>query len=205
MGNDVKKRHWGRRVVVILLVLFVPLVIGYFVATSEPFVKSVILPRASKALNAKVTATHVSIKPFSEVVLRGVKVETTGTEPLATIQEARVRHSLMDIIRGNIKVYEVTVIDPVIHVITNPDGSSNLDPLTKKQQPQEEKKPAEAPPEKPSKPAKKGPLKIDIAQIKIELLIFNKRKRMRVKWFPSPKVTQRAHWQMPMVISSKWC
>src|SRR4051812_7290171 len=129
MGNDVKRRRWGRRVVVILVVIIVPLVIGYFVATSEPFFKSVILPRASKSLNAKITVADAVIHPFSDVTLRGVKVETTGPEPLATVQEARVRHSLLDIIRGNIKVAEVTAIQPVVHVVTNPDGSSNLDPL----------------------------------------------------------------------------
>jgi len=155
MDNDVKKRRWGRTVVVILLVIFVPLVIGYFVVTSEPFFKSVILPRASKSLNAKITVADASIHPFSHVVLRGVKVQTTGTEPLATMQEARVRYSLMDIIRHNFKVSEVRAIQPVIHVITNRDGSSNLDPLVKAKKPE---KPAAPPPEKPpQKPAEKKP------------------------------------------------
>src|SRR5213075_3273263 len=146
MGNDVKKRRWGRRVVIILLVIFVPLVIGYFVVTSEPFFKSVILPRVSKSLNAKITVTDASIHPFSHVILRGVKVQTTGTEPLATMQEARVRYSLMDIIRHNFKVSEMTAIQPVIHIVTNPDGSSNLDPLVKSKKGE---KPAAPPPEKP--------------------------------------------------------
>src|SRR5687768_11506027 len=118
MGDDVKRRRWGRKVLVLLLMVVVPLIIGYFVATSEPFFKNVILPQASKSLNAKITVADASIKPFSQVILRGVKVHTTGAEPLATVQEARVRHSLMDIIRGNIKVHEVTAIAPVIHIIT---------------------------------------------------------------------------------------
>lgn len=169
MGNDVKRRRWGRTVLVILLVIFVPLVIGYFVATSEPFFKGVILPKASKSLNAKITVARASIHPFSQVVLRGVKVETTGTQPLATMQEARLRYSLMDIIRGNIKVSEVTAIQPVIHIVTNPDGSSNLDPLKPKKP---EKPAAQPPPEKPQKPTEKKPAKpppqVDIGQIRIE-------------------------------------
>src|SRR6266513_2147416 len=157
MGNDVKKRRWGRRMMVILLVIFVPLVIGYFVVTSEPFCKRVSLPRASKSLNAKITVADASIHPFSQVVLRGVKVQTTGTEPLATMQEARLRYSLMDIIRHNIKVSEVTAIQPVIHIVTNPDGSSNLDPLMKPKKPE---KPAAPAPEKPAqKPPEKKPAK----------------------------------------------
>ena len=167
MGDDVRRRRWGRKVVVALLFLVVPLIVGYFVATSEPFFKNVILPRVGKSLNARITVADASIKPFSQVVLRGVKVHTIGAEPLATVQEARVRHSLMDILRGNIKVQEVTAVAPVIHIITNPDGTSNLDPILRSQQDQkpdkpDDKKPQDAPP------------KLDIGQIKIENGTFRK-------------------------------
>jgi hypothetical protein len=147
-------------------VISVPLVVGYFVATSEPFFKGVILPRASKSLNAKVTAEDVSIKPFSEIILRGLKVQTTGTEPLATVQEVRVRHSLLDIIGGNIEVQEVAVIGPTIHIINNPDGTSNLDPILKAPKTEEAKKAPE--PAKPSEKKPSAPPKVDIGQIKIE-------------------------------------
>jgi uncharacterized protein involved in outer membrane biogenesis len=162
MGDVVRKRRWGRRIVIALVVLVVPLVVGYFVATSEPFFKGVILPRVGKSLNAKITVTDASIKPFSHVVLRGVKVETTGSEPLALVQEARVRHSLMDIVRGNIKVQEIAAISPVIHIVKNPDGTSNLDPLLKSEKGRKPRKPSE----RKKEPA--SPPKIDIGQIKIE-------------------------------------
>jgi uncharacterized protein involved in outer membrane biogenesis len=167
MDEVAKKRRWPRRVVATLLIIIVPLIVGYFVATSEPFFKSVILPRASKSLNAKITVEHASIKPFSQVILRGVKVETTGKEPLATVQEARVRHSLMDIIRGNIKVQEIAAISPVIHVVTYADGTSNLDPILKSQEGQKPEKPVEKKP--PGEPPK-----VDIGQIKIENGTFRK-------------------------------
>lgn len=160
MDEPIRKRRWGRRVIILLAVIIVPLVVGYFVATSESFFKKIILPRASKSLNAKITVADASIRPFSQVILRGVKVETTGREPLATIQEARVRHSLTDIIRGNIKVDEITAVSPVIHVVTNPDGTSNLDPFLK---PKKAAKPEKPPTKKPGKPPQ-----LDIAQIKIE-------------------------------------
>jgi type II secretion system protein N len=161
MGDGVRKRRWGRRVVIALVVLVVPLVVGYFVATSEPFFKGVILPKASKSLNAKITVAEAAIKPFSQVILRGVKVHTTGAEPLAIVQEARVRHSLVDILRGNIKVQEITALSPVIHIVMNPDGTSNLDPLRKPQK-------AEKPAGKPSERKPKEPTRLDIGQIKIE-------------------------------------
>ena len=159
--DDLKKRRWPRRIVVALLVIVVPLVVGYFVATSEPFFKGVILPRAGKALNAKITVEQASIKPFSAITLRGLKVHTTGSVPLATVKETRVRHSLTDILRGNIKVSEVTAVSPLIQIIENPDGTSNLDPILESQKT-----------EKPGTPGEKapaeGPPKVDIGQIKIE-------------------------------------
>lgn len=163
MGEEIKRRRWPRRIVIVLLVILVPLVVGYFVATSEPFFKNVILPRVSKELNARITVEHASIKPFSQVLLSGVRVHTTGAEPLALMEEARVRHSLMEILRGNIKVADVTAVSPVIQIVEQPDGTSNLDPILKK----EEQKP-ETPSGKPSQRKPSSVTKVDIGHVRIE-------------------------------------
>jgi len=63
----------------------------------------VILPRVSKALNANITVSDASISPFHQVVLHNLKVQTTGTEPLVSAPEVRLRYSLMQIIGGNIQ------------------------------------------------------------------------------------------------------
>src|SRR5688572_20252032 len=125
-----KPRRWLRRIGIVFGVLILLLVVAYFVGTSEWALKSVILPRASKAINGNVTVESASISPFSAVHLRGLKVETKGTEPLMTAQEVRARYSLMDIIKGNINVSEVLIESPVINLVTFPDGTTNLDPLT---------------------------------------------------------------------------
>src|SRR6185503_13259807 len=83
----------------------------------------------------------------------------TGSEPLATIQEARVRYSLGSIIGGNIKVSEMALISPVVQIITNPDGTSNLDPLMKKAKPEK--------PSKPEKKEKKSP-QVDVGRVQIQ-------------------------------------
>jgi hypothetical protein len=142
------------------MVILIPLIIGYFVATSDAFIKKVILPRVSKAMDAQITVADTSIHPFSSAVLHGVKVQTTGSEPLATVQEARVHYSLWSILGGNIKVSDMTLVSPVLQVITNPDGTSNLDPLMKKKEK----------PEKPSKGEKKPskPPQVDIGQVQIQ-------------------------------------
>ena len=107
-------------------VLCVLLVLAYFIGTSSGFITGVILPKVGTAIGGKVTADQVALSPFSSLNLAGLKVETTGTEPLITVKEVRVRYSLMSIIGGKIAVDEVTVDSPVIKVVFNADGTSNL-------------------------------------------------------------------------------
>src|SRR4051812_38553764 len=143
-----RKRHgflkflaWFFGLLIILLVL------AYFVGTSSGFVKSVILPKAGKSINSDITVSEASISPFKEVYLKDLKVKPHGQETLVTAPEVRVRYKLMDVIRGNIDVDEMTLSAPTVTLVQNPDGSSNLDPITKsqKEQPKEAEK-------KPSKP-----------------------------------------------------
>src|ERR1035438_1067113 len=153
-----KRRGWLRAIAWVFGLLIVLLVAVYFVATSGPFFKGVILPRVGKAMNAEVTVGDASISPFSQVVLHNLKVQTTGTEPLVTAPEVRLRYSLMDIIRGNIHIDEVGLSSPTVTLVENPDGSSNLDPILKSQQ----AKPGEKKPEQPAKPTGAKPLQLDL-------------------------------------------
>lgn len=139
------------------------LVVVYFVATSSAFLKGVILPRVSKAMNAQVTVGDASISPFSQVILRDLKVQPKGAEPLLTAAEVRLRYSLMDIIKGNIHVDEVALASPTVTLIQNPDGSSNLDPLLKAQK---EKAPG-AKPAPPAQPPPAKPLQVDVRKVAV--------------------------------------
>src|SRR5205085_4067671 len=78
-----------------------------------------------------------------------LKVVTTGSEPLLTAQEVDARYSLMKIIGGNMVVHEVQIASPTINIVQNPDGTSNLDPLTKGKEKNKRKEEA-----KSSKPPK---------------------------------------------------
>jgi hypothetical protein len=151
-ANSRKPRRWLRWIGYIFGGLFVLLLVAYFVGTSGWALKSIILPKVSTAMNADVTVEDASISPFSSVTLKGLKVATTGPDPLVTAKEVRLRYSLMDIIKGNINVNEITLESPVVTLITHADGTSNLDPITK--QPKE-KKPDEPKPseKKDGKPA----------------------------------------------------
>jgi hypothetical protein len=134
------KGSWGKRIGIGIGVLVVLLLLTYFIGTSSAFVKAVILPKVSTAMNARVTVGDISVSPFSQVHIQQLRVETTGTEPLLTAQEVRLRYSLMDIIGGNINVDEVTLGSPVVTIVEHADGSSNLDPILKREK-KEEKKP----------------------------------------------------------------
>lgn len=151
-----RKFAWLRWLGIILGIVVVLLVAAYFVGTSSWFLKSVILPRAGKTINATITVSDASISPFSQVILRNLWVKTTGAEPLVAASEVRLRYDLMKIMRGNIKVDEVAVVSPILNLVENQDGSSNLDPVLKSQQK----------PSQPEKPSEK-PLQLDIAKITV--------------------------------------
>ena len=125
------KGSWAKRIGITLAVLLVLLVALYFVGTSSAFVKAVILPRVGAAMNAKITVDDISVSPFSRVHIEKLRVETTGSEPLVTADEVLLRYSLMDIIGGNINVHEMTMNSPVVNLVQEADGTSNLDPILK--------------------------------------------------------------------------
>src|SRR5437867_2434903 len=146
-SQPVERRSWTRKLLILGAGFLALLVVFYFIATCAAFLKAVILPRASKALNAEITVGDASLSPFSQVVLRQLKLSSSGPEPLLQANEVRLRYSLWSIIGGRIKVDEITLDSPAIHIVQNADGTSNLDPLLKK-----EAKPAEKSPAKPSQP-----------------------------------------------------
>src|SRR5882762_1536384 len=141
-----KPRRWLRRLGLGAGALVVLLVAVYFVATSTMFLKGVVLPRLSAALNA-------------QVMLRGLRVQTSGSEPLVTAQEARARYSLWDILGGNLKVAEVILSSPTITLVHNADGTSNLDPITRSAK----SGPKEGKPSAPDK-AGKAAVQIDLSK-----------------------------------------
>jgi uncharacterized protein involved in outer membrane biogenesis len=142
-----RKRSWGRILAIVAAIFLILIVVGYFVGTSSAFIKAVVLPRAGAALNARITADDVSLSPFSQLIVRKLTIHTTGAEPLAVIDHARIRYDLGSILRGTTKVSEVTLESPVIHVRQAADGSSNLDPIlqssSKKKEPSKKSEPGQ--------------------------------------------------------------
>lgn len=147
----------------ILLGLMVVLLVGaFFVVTSSAFLKSVVLPRVGTALNAKVEAESIALRPFSSVELRKLTVTPNGAETLATVEVARVRYSLSAILGGRMELGEILVGTPVVTLVQNADGTSNLDPILKKLA---EGAPA---PASSAPPAAGKPLQIDLRSLTVE-------------------------------------
>jgi uncharacterized protein involved in outer membrane biogenesis len=151
-------KRWSRRLAFLAVGLLLILTVLYFVATSSAFFKTVVLPRASKALNAQITVGDASVSPFSRVALKDVQVKTTTAEPLVVVQEVRVRYSLWAILKGSVKVDELFVASPRVTLVTDAAGRSNLDPITGR--------PA-ATVQKPERPTSKPP-RIDIKKVTVE-------------------------------------
>jgi hypothetical protein len=154
-----KRNGWLRKLIWIGGILVVLLIVVYFVATSSGFLTGFILPKVSKSLGANVTVASAEISPFSHVALRDLKVQPADGEPLLTVPELHANYSLWSILGGNIVVSEVVIESPVITVIQNADGTSNLDAFTKATP--KENKPAT----KPAAAGSSKPPQIDIKKI----------------------------------------
>ncbi len=157
-----KKRGILFKLSMVLLVLVVLVVVAFFVVTSRAFFKGVILPKVGASMNSDITVSSASIG-LSEVVLNDLKLVPHGRPQLVQAQQVRTHFSLSDIIGGRIVVHELMLQSPVITVVKNADGTSNLDPLTqeKKTTKPEEKKTATAEKEKKQQ-------QIDITNVSIK-------------------------------------
>lgn len=128
-GKADKRPFRARKTLIIVGGIVVVLVALYFVVTSSAFLKAMVLPRVGRGLNATVTADRVSLSPFSQLVLRGFNLRTTGTEPLLQADEALVRYHLWAILKGRLEVPEIRLVAPHLSIIQYTNGTSNLDPL----------------------------------------------------------------------------
>ena len=151
-----------RKLAIVFGGLLALLVIFYFVGTSSAFFKGVILPRVGKSLHADITVADAEISPFSRVGLRTLKIQSPGYEPLLQADQIVARYNLGAIIHGKLKIDELTVNSPVISIVEDANGRSNLDPLSAS------KKAGSSPGEehKPSQPEKTKQIEIKNVSLK---------------------------------------
>jgi uncharacterized protein involved in outer membrane biogenesis len=130
-----RRSRWLRWIVFTGGTLLLLVIVAYFVLTSGAFFKGFILPRVGASIGSEITVAEAAISPFSQVVLRDLKVTPKGADTFLTATEIRLRYSLLGILGGNMTVEEFSVDAPTINVVQNADGTSNLDPILKATQP----------------------------------------------------------------------
>ncbi len=151
-----------KKILVFLGILAALVVVAFFVVTSSGFLKSVVLPRVGAALNAKVDAESIVLRPFSSVEIRKLTVTPNGAETLATVELARVRYNLSAILGGRMEFDEIFVGTPAVSVVQKPDGTSNLDPILKKLAEGSITQPSGTP------PASGDPIQLDLRALTVE-------------------------------------
>ncbi len=104
------------------------LLVAYLVGTSGTFIKSFVLPRVGKAINAKVTATDISVGLFSGLSLKGLQVDSAD-EPLLKAGSVRISYSLAQLLGGKLKVSELAIDGVEVNYVQNADKTTNLDPI----------------------------------------------------------------------------
>lgn len=147
-----KGRRWLKWLASIVSIVVVLLVVAYFVVTSSGFLKAVVLPRVNAALNAQLAVADLGLSPFSQLVLRDVKLTPKDAAPLLNAGLVRVRYNLLAILAGKIVIEEVTIESPTVTIVEHADGTSNLDPLLKKNAAEAKTAGAKAPSAKSAQP-----------------------------------------------------
>ena len=106
--------------------LLLVLVVGWFILTSGPVVRALVLPRVAAALHGDLAVGEVSLSPFSGIDLKNLKFTPGGGQPLAEIAVVKVRYQLFKLIRGEIAIDEVELDQPRITIRQRIDGGSEL-------------------------------------------------------------------------------
>ena len=107
------------------------LVVAYFFFTSAFFFRGIVLPRIGKMLNAKVEAEQIDFSLFGDLRLGGLKIRTSGKQPLLAAQEIRLEADWWRYLRGHRRLDAVHARGMLLHVVEDEEGRSNLDPVLK--------------------------------------------------------------------------
>ncbi len=116
-----RRRKWLLAAGAFLLLL----IIGWFVLTSGPVVKALVVPRVAAALHVDLAVEELSLSPFSGIDLKNVKLSPVGGQPLAEIAGVKVRYQLFKLIRGEIAIDEVLVDKPQFTIRQRADGGND--------------------------------------------------------------------------------
>jgi hypothetical protein len=127
-------RRWVVRPFVWGLVLVFLLVVGLYALVGSRFARERVLAlavaRTSEFLNRPVSigSAEYSLLPWADIVLRDVRIPgpNPGDPPLATAEQVHVALPWGELRRHVVELEQIDVVRPRLHLVFNPDGTSNL-------------------------------------------------------------------------------
>ena len=123
------KRSWKKWVLGVGLCLLLVLVVAWNVASSEWFLRKVILPRVGELINGSITFQSADWSLSRSLVLRGITLKAEGQRPCFKAAELQVNYALKQLLGGETRLHQVRLVNPEVTVHMDGEGHTNLDPF----------------------------------------------------------------------------
>ncbi|MCC5845132.1 MAG: hypothetical protein JJU05_12860 [Verrucomicrobia bacterium] len=109
------KTSRAKKILTGLLTLPVLLLLLGVLLTRDVFLRTVVLPRAGKAMEADLSAESIRLNPFSSLEVTGFTLRKHDDSLNADLPRLRLNFSLRNILRGQTGFDQLELLDPVIH------------------------------------------------------------------------------------------
>jgi len=151
-----RKFPFFRRAAVTLFLLLLLPGVGVYVVTRPVFLKSVVLPRVSEAMDADISVDTLHLRPLSRLFIKELRFRSRNGETDLDLREMTVSYDLMKILRGALHVEKLELVGPkIIHRV--PETVDARPPAT----------PPSKPAETPATPVESTPPRPHIGEIVI--------------------------------------
>lgn len=120
------KKPLRQRLLQLSAVMALLLVALYFALTSSWFVRKFVLPAVGGFIGAEITVTELTLRPFSRLELRDLRVQAGQQEPVLEVGELRARYNGWALLRGRVVVGECALVAPRVQFIHDELGRNNL-------------------------------------------------------------------------------
>lgn len=111
MNDSGSRKHKRRLILALLLLLPVLLVL---LALQPFFIRAVILPRIAEATDSRIAVEDIRLAPLSRLSVTGLAYERNDQGLQVKAVSALIRYDLIAILKGNIRVDEITLTSPDI-------------------------------------------------------------------------------------------
>jgi hypothetical protein len=126
-----KRRGWWWKLPLILIVLLAVLVLLIPTIASTGPVRRYVTAAISENLNGKLEIADWSISWTGGISASGIKLLDRAGSTVVEIKRVTTELSMLDVVGGNFDAGKVDVVDPVLHIVQQPDGRTNLETIPK--------------------------------------------------------------------------